>query len=90
MCPAVKCVPLAHAPSYVFLYIGTPPRVLLDMKSALLLWSLQNHGLDTHKEALADERFPRNSSASALDSSSSMFLEDPEPYPQAEEASTSG
>lgn len=50
----------------------------------------QNHGLDTHKEALADERFPRNSSASALDSSSAMFLEDPEPYSQAEEASTSG
>lgn len=50
----------------------------------------QNHGLDTHKEALADERFPRNASASALDSGSSMFLEDPEPYSQAEEASTSG
>ncbi|XP_040065060.1 LOW QUALITY PROTEIN: E3 ubiquitin-protein ligase AMFR [Ixodes scapularis] len=51
----------------------------------------QNHGLDTRKEALADERFPRTPSASTtIDSSSSMLLEDAEPPFAAEEAIASG
>lgn len=50
-----------------------------------------NHGLDTRKEALADERFPRTPSASTtIDSSSSMLLEDAEPPFAAEEAIASG